>query len=499
MPKVSSLFKASATITLFFGIDKIVALIRQWIIIKQYGFSPEIDAFNVANNVPDLLAILISGGAFAVAFIPILSEYIHKKGSEEAWLLFSRVANSIFLLTASLSLIVAFFAPHLVGANFGIAPGFSQAQKKLVVDLMRLDLLATLLFSLSGLMIAALQSRKHFLLPALAPILYNLGQIFGAIVLTPMFHMGIYGLAYGVIFGAFLHMGIQIPGLIRHHYRWNMSLSLSDLGVRKVFRLMGPRIATVLFIQIIFLTRDNLASRLHTGAVTALTYGYFILQVPETLIGTAIATALLPTISQLAHHKDQNLFIETFERSLRVILTIASVVAVLSMLSLKPLISSLFNFSKEESQLLLWTSIAYLVGLTSQCLLEITTRAFYARQDAKTPFIVTFIRMALFIILSVFFFRQTGVIGLALIDSLTITVEVGLLLLILARTFPQILHLHQTLIRAFIGCLVAISIFSFIFYLLPLPILPASFIALLLAGALALFFIRNELRMLFRL
>jgi putative peptidoglycan lipid II flippase len=144
----------------------------------------------------------------------------------------------------------------------------------------------------------------------MAPVFYNIGQIFGALVLAPQtglqlgpltlpaFGLGIHGLVYGVILGAAMHLGIQIPGLFRYHFRWIPAIGLRHPGVRQVLALMGPRLITMLFIQLIFLGRDNLASRLETGAVSALTYGWFIMQVPETLIGTALATVLLPTLSE---------------------------------------------------------------------------------------------------------------------------------------------------------------------------------------------------------
>lgn len=499
MPKVSSLFKASVTITCFFAIDKVVALVRQWIIIRQYGFTSEMDAFNVANNLPDLLASLIAGGAFAVAFIPVLSEYLHKKGSEETWLLFSRVANLVFLATAALSLLVAIFARSIVGANFGIAPGFNPQQRSLVVELMRLDLIATLIFSLSGLVTSALQSRKHFLLPALAPTVYNLGQIFGATVLTPFLGIGIYGLAYGVLIGAFLHLTIQIPGMIRHRYHWSLSLSLRDIGVQKVLKLMGPRILTVLFIQIIFLTRDNLASRLPQGAVTALTYGYFIMQVPGTLIGTAIATALLPTISQLVHHQDKNLFTETVNRALRAVLTLTLITTVITILGLESLVRALFHFSDKEIQLLVWTASGYLVGLTSQCILEIVVRIYYARQDAKTPLIVTSIRMLLFILTSWVLFHSLGAFGLAIADSLTVTFEMIVLIILLARSLPVFFQLRQSLTHAILASIVATLVFFLTTFTLQSNGLVVTLMGMLAAGISALFVARREIQLFVRL
>jgi len=174
---------AFAFISVF--VDKILAVLRQVLVARQFGLSRELDAFNVANNVPDLLFALISGGALAIAFIPVLTEVLTSSGRAPAWALFSRIANLAFLVTFSLSILVAVFAVPLVKARIGIAPGFTAAQQDLVVQLMRLNLFATIIFSISGLIMAGLQSNQHFLLPALAPIFYNLGQIFGVVILSP--------------------------------------------------------------------------------------------------------------------------------------------------------------------------------------------------------------------------------------------------------------------------------------------------------------------------
>ena len=146
------------------------------------------------------------------------------------------------------------------------------------------------------------------MLPALAPGLHNIGQIFGVAVLAPehglsfgpiqlpAFGFGIRGLVFGVILGALLHLCIQLPGLLRFGFRWTPAINLRNPGVQHVLSLLGPRIATMFFLQVFFIAHDNLASRLGEGAVTALNYGWFIMQVPETLIGSAIAIALLPTL-----------------------------------------------------------------------------------------------------------------------------------------------------------------------------------------------------------
>src|SRR5215213_2891655 len=187
MKHLSFLARTSILIAFFFFIDKMIfAFVREGIISRIYRDEVGLlDVFNSANNVPDVLFALISGGALAMAFIPLMSEYLTMKGRAAAWDLFSRVANLAFLATGLTAILVALFAQQIV--DYVIVPGFTAEQRLLVAELMRLNLVSTIIFSISGLVMASLQANQHFLLPALAPTLYNVGQIFGAIYLTPRF------------------------------------------------------------------------------------------------------------------------------------------------------------------------------------------------------------------------------------------------------------------------------------------------------------------------
>lgn len=156
------LARSTMIVAFFFGVDKILGFIRQTLVARQFSLSYELDVFNAANNIPDLLSALISGGALGVALIPVLSEYLEQKGHKEAWDLFSRILNLAFLVTAVISIILALVAPWFVDKI--IVPGFPQEQKALTVELMRLDLIAITIFSISGLIMAGLQANQHFLL-----------------------------------------------------------------------------------------------------------------------------------------------------------------------------------------------------------------------------------------------------------------------------------------------------------------------------------------------
>jgi len=442
---MTRLTKISILLVVFFAVDKVVALLRQVIIARQFGLSAELDVFNVANNVPDLLFALISGGALAMAFIPVLTEVMTGHGRRAAWDLFSRVANLAFVVTVVLAFVVGIFADSLVGWEIGIAPGFSSQQQALVVSLMRLNLVATIIFSISGLAMAGLQANQHFFLPALAPILYNIGQIFGALVLAPekglsigpiilpAMGMGVYGLVWGVIIGACFHLLIQVPGLVHFGFHWKPEISIHDAEVRKVLRVLGPRLLTVMIVQLIFLVRDNLASRLAEGAVTALTYGWMLQQMPETLIGTALGTAILPTLAEYVSRNEQPAFQDVIEKAVRIGLALSIPAAVILSISLGPLIGPVFNFDTQESNLLLWTTRGYLLGLMGHCVLEVAARSFYAQQDALTPLFGGLINLGLYILAGSQLYRHLGAPGVSLTDSIAFSFQALFLVWMLSR------------------------------------------------------------------
>jgi putative peptidoglycan lipid II flippase len=426
------ILNASLLVAVFFGLDKVVSLVRQVLVARAFGLSPALDAYNAANKLPDLLFALISGGALALAFIPVLTATLGEQGRASMWRLFARVANLAFVVTAAGAALMALAALPLT--QYVVAPGFNPGQQALVASLLRLNLAATLVFSISGLVMGALQAQQHFLLPALAPLLYSLGQIGGLLVLVPRF--GIYGLAYGVILGALLHLAVQAPGLWRYHFQWWPELSLADPTVRRVLRLMGPRVVTLGLINLVFIATNNLASHLGAGAVSALAYGWAILQLPETVIGTALGTALLPTLAEYAGRADPAEFRRLVRRSALILVALAVPATVAAIGLVQPAVRLVFEgraFTADDTALVVLAARLYLLGLTGQCLIEVGSRAFYARQDARTPMLLSLVTLVLFIVLGAALNAAWGMGGLALANSAAFSTEAVLMLVILRR------------------------------------------------------------------
>lgn len=509
---MSRLSRITLLLAVFFSLDKALSIVRQVIIARQFGLSAELDAFNVANNLPDMLFAMISGGALAVAFIPVLADVLTQQGREKVWDLFSRIANLAFLTTSALAVVIAVFAAPLVRTEIGVAPGFGAAQQALVVDLMRLNLVATLIFSISGLVMAGLQANQHFLLPAMAPSVYTLGQIFGALILAPdegyqlvgitlpALGLGVHGLVYGVIIGAGLHLGVQIPGLIRFGFQWLPKIGIRSPQVQKVLSLLVPRLLTMLCVQLIFLVRDNLASRLAEGAVTALTYGWMIQQVPQTLLGTTIGTAILPTISAHFSRKDWQAFSQTVERAVRVFIALSLTMAAVLAMGLRPLLVFAFGFSDQGTDLVLWVTRGFLLGLLGHCLLEVAARSFYAQQDARKPLLAAMLNVGVYILLGSQLFRFQGAPGISLTDSIAFTIQALLLVFLLIRQPGVSITFGSTLLRG----LLAAAVGGGVTYAVPLvlvgtPPVVSGLLGIMAGGLVVIPLVWTELRILARL
>ena len=499
--KLSFLARTSLLIAFFFFIDKILAFIRVAIISRQYANAVDLlDTFNAANNLPDVLFALISGGALAMAFIPLMSEYLTTRGRAAAWDLFSRVANLAFVVTGSLAILVAIFAEPIVNAEIGIAPGFGPEQRALLAELMRLNLVGTIIFSISGLVMASLQANQHFLTPAMAPILYNVGQIIGAIFFVPRY--GIYGLVYGVILGAAMHLLIQVPMLFRYGFKWTPALDLHNTGLIEALKLLGPRLVTMFGIQLIVIARDNLASRLNqTGAVTSLTYGWMIMQVPETLLGTAIATAMLPTLAEFAARGNWNEFHGTVERALRVLIALTIPVAAVLAAGINPLVRAVFGFDSETTALITWTTRAYLITLTGFSIQEVAARAFYARKEPMYPLYAVFMRIGIFLLIGIVGIIVFGEIGAPVIAfaEIALLVEAIVMFSWLSRRLHEPLRVWSAVVKGTGAALLGGATAYLLAVYLPGSAVLTALIGMIAGGLVALPIIWPEVKLLFKL
>jgi putative peptidoglycan lipid II flippase len=256
---------AASTVMAAFVLSNVVGLLRQILVSRAFGTSAEMDAFNAAIRLPDLLFNLVAGGALASAFIPTFTTLLTREERDQAWRLASSIANLLFLILITISGLAAWLAPQIVRyILYGLVSELNPTLFDLTVSLLRILLLSPLIFGLSGLLMGILNAHRKFLLPALAPTMYWLGMIFGVVVLAPRW--GIYGLAWGAVLGALMHLGVQVPGLARLSGRYFFMLGLHLESVREVARLMAPRLLGVAVVQINFLVNTILGGDDHASS-----------------------------------------------------------------------------------------------------------------------------------------------------------------------------------------------------------------------------------------
>lgn len=252
----SRVARAAGTVMVAFVFSNLVGLIRQILVAGAFGTSLEMEAFTAANRVSETIFALVAGGALASSFIPTFTGLLTLEKRAQAWQLASAISNLALIVLTALSLLATFFAPQIV--RYLLAPGFASdpAKEALTISLLRLMLPSAVIFGISGLVMGMLNAHQVFFIPALTPAMYPLGIIFGVLVLAP--HLGIYGLAWGVLIGSALHLGLQIPSLLRLKGQYTPTLGLKLAPVREVMRLMGPRLLGVAVVQLNFWVNTRL-------------------------------------------------------------------------------------------------------------------------------------------------------------------------------------------------------------------------------------------------
>jgi len=424
--------RAAGTVMLAFIISNMVGLIRGIVITDAFGTSSDLDSFNAANRIVELLFNLVAGGALGSAFIPAFTGYLTREDRPGAWRLASGVVNLVFLALVIISILSWIFAPFIVSEGlYLLVPGSDPVQEALTVSLLRIMLPSVVIFGLSGLVMGILNAHQVFLIPAIAPAMYSIGMILGTILLPRAW--GIQRLAYGVVGGALLHLLVQLPRLLKLQERaYHAYLGLRDRAVLGVFRLMGPRLLGVAVVQMNFIVNTIIALGQPEGSVTAITLAFSLMLMPQMAVAQSAAIASLPTFSAQAALGKFDEMRASLASTLRAVLLLAIPASVGLILLRTPLVAALYQrgaFTARSTELVTWALLWYAAGLVGHSLVEILSRAFYALHDTRTPVIVGVVAMGLNIGLSLLFsalFERVGWLphgGLALANSAATALE----------------------------------------------------------------------------
>jgi putative peptidoglycan lipid II flippase len=424
------LAQAATIVMAFFIASRVLGLARDIVISHQFGTSRALDAYFAAFNVPDFIFNIVAGGALGSAFIPTFAAALAVGDCDRAWRLASAVINLALILTTTIAVLLAALAPQVVEAT--VAKGFAPEDQALTAALMRWMLITPIIFGVSGIVMGILNSHQHFVLPALAPVLYNAAIIAGALFLAPT--MGVYGLAVGVVAGAFLHLVVQIPWLVRARMRYVPTVGLSNVDVREVGRLMLPRTFGIAAVQINFLVNTILASGLPAGRIAALSYAWRLMLLPVGIVGQSLGTAVFPTFSEQNARQEHDDFRRTFSTTFRATLYLTIPATVGLFILGGPLIALVFQrgeFDARSTAETVWALQFYSIALFAHSSLEILTRAFYAMHDTRTPVVVGVGSMVVNVALSLALITPLAQGGLALANSIATILEMLILLMLL--------------------------------------------------------------------
>jgi putative peptidoglycan lipid II flippase len=428
--------RAGLVVTAAYLASRLLGYVRTAVISTQFGASPELDAYFAAFRIPDAIFQLVAAGAIASALIPVLAEMLVAGEESRAWRLVSTVTN--LMLVALLVLAGAFFllAPLLMPA---ITPGFDTAQLDQTVRLTRIMLLSPILLALGAVATSALNALGRFAVSAVAPILYNVGIIAGAIVLAPTF--GVDGLAIGVVAGAAANVGIQAAALLRGRFTYHPRLELGDPAARTVLLLIAPRAFGLAAVQITFLVNNGFASGLGEGAITVYNVAFTMLQIPIGIIGVPLSIVLLPAMSHALASGARTRFADLSVRSLRLVGFVMVPVTALTMVVSTQAVAILFLQGRFEPSAAAATGellVVFAVGLAAHAMVAILAPAFYAGRDTVTPVVAAVVAVAVNVAVAVALVGPYGLRGLAAAITAGAWVEALLLLVLLGRRFPEI-------------------------------------------------------------
>ena len=428
--KGSGLLRSSVMVSAMTMLSRILGMVRDIVVAGYFGSTPAADAFFIAFKIPNFLRRLFAEGAFAQAFVPVLSEYREKRTLAEVKNLVDRTAGRLSFVLTIITLLGVGLSPWLIML---FAPGFrtDPAKLQLAGELLRITFPYLMLVSLTAFCGGILNSYGRFAVPAFTPVLLNLSMIGAAIFLSPLFDQPIMALAWGVLIAGVAQLLFQLPFL------WQIRLlplpkpAKKHEGVRRILLLMLPALFGVGVSQINLLLDTVLASFLVTGSVSWLYYADRLSELPLGAFGIAIGTVILPALSRQHASDDPKAFSATIDWALRMVLLVGVPAALALGILAEPLIATLFHYGEmtdHDVRQAAGALQAYSLGVLTFMLIKVLAPGFFARQDMKTPVRIAVICMVANMVMNLILIWPLQHVGLALATSLSSMLNTGLLL-----------------------------------------------------------------------
>ena len=422
------------------------------------GYPVGLDAYTAAFMVPDFMFAVLVSGALSVTFIPVFNERWVKGNKQSAWQISSSMINFMALITMAASVLIIIFADPLM--KYLIAPGLSESGHALAVSMMQVIAVNPFIFAVAAVIASIQQAVGRFMFCALAPMLYNVGIIIGTVCFTggvnlfgwQIFDGGIMGVALGVVLGSFLQLIVSAVGLAGLGFDYNFKIYWRNKGFRKVLSLLPARSVDQGMDYVVSLVEVNLASRLADGTVRAYQQALTLHMMPINLIGVAISNAAFPQLTEHLGEGRNDLFQKDLRSLLRIIFWMALPVSVVIFFTRGYVVHFIRNGG---NQLIAGILGCLVVAILFRTIYHMAARAFYARQDTKTPLYISIFSITLNIILAIVLSMvlKMGAYGLAWAQSTVAVLEVVVLLAVMNRQMPKLFDM--TFVRAIFKMILA--------------------------------------------
>lgn len=455
----NTILSAAAIIAFSYLVSAILGLVRNRLLVSRFfsGLEADLDVYFAAFIVPDTLFQLLILGALSASFIPVYQEYVQEKSVKAANKMANSTLTSLGLIQLILTLLVVIFAKPIAS----LITHYPESQLNLMVNLIRIMSIAQLLFTISAFLTSILQAHKRFLIPALAPIFYNLGTIAGIFFLSSKF--GIYSAAYGIVFGALLHLLVQLPWARALGFSPKIVLQPKEPGTKLIFRLMPPRTAALSLSQIERWVAVNLTSLLSAGSLAIFSFARQLYVLPITLFGVSLGQASFPVLAQNASPKDKPQFINILRQSTLQIFFFALPASVLILVLRIPLVRLVFGASSFPWQATLLTAKALALlslSIAPQAANHLLTRAFHAKKNTRTPLIISLITITFFCIAAYLSTNKfnLGVLGITSSLSLSNFLNFLILLFLINKKIGSLKITIPIIKMIFVSFLTAVSL-----------------------------------------
>ena len=445
-----TLATAGLVVSGMFLVSRLLGWVRTYVVYSEFGAGRELDIFNAAFRLPDLIFQLVAAGALSSALIPVVSGLLASGEESRAFRVVSTVTNVMLALLLGLAIVGFFSAPFIVPA---ITPGFVSDPDKMnrTIELTRIMLLSPIFLALGAVATSLLNARGRFAASAIAPIVYNLAIIGGAVLLGPT--LGVAGLAASVVLGSLSHVLVQVPSILGLGFRHRFRVDLDDPQAGRALTLMVPRAIGLGVTQITFIVATAIATGFGDGALSAYQLAFILLQIPLGVIGVPLGVVILPALSREAATGRLVEYAGLVSRAMRLLLFVMLPIAGIGIVLAHDLVSLLFGGGRSSALTLDQTAstlVTFLLGLPAHATIAVLARAFYAQQDTRTPVIAGIVAVVFNTTLAVALAGPIGFglpgIGLAIASGAWI--ESILLLVLLRRRVTELATAPVALVTA---------------------------------------------------